>query len=177
MIEHTKLQALITRIIHYHDTQSWKSDIMHPRREWAVGLGASLILLAGVTGLSFYLYTVSSTTPELTDEQVDTVVPYRASVVEAALIEYRVRAEQYQGMIQSRAATDMTVPIATSTVPDSGTTATTSPRTPTSTDSALIPNSTTSPMTSETASTATEPTNPASDSASNSEATPPQLAN
>lgn len=101
MIEHTKLKALIARITQLSGERSLKSDIMHPQREWAIGLGVACILLFIVSGISLYLYTVATTTPELTAEQVDTVVPYRASMIETALAEYRARALEYQSVAQS----------------------------------------------------------------------------
>lgn len=101
MIEHTQLQSLIKRIKHSPGERSLKSDIMHPRREWAIGLSISIGLMIGVASLSYYLYTVASTTPELTAEQVDTVVPYREALIKSALKEYRTRALQYQAISQS----------------------------------------------------------------------------
>ena len=116
MIEYTKLQSLIKNITKPGKGRQFKSDIMHPRRDWAIGLGVSTALLCIIGLVSYYLYMTASVTFTPTAEQVDTVVPYRAAVINSALTEYKMRAEQYRDLLPVAGGMDEEVVSANETV-------------------------------------------------------------
>ncbi len=83
-------------------------QIIHPQREWVVGLVLAILVVAGIAVWS------STTYLAITDRSVDTTIGdantqtvYRTEVIDAALTQFRERAENYEQLLENR----VTVPV------------------------------------------------------------------
>ncbi len=79
-------------------------EVMYPAREWAIGIGAVLImfLLGGFMSQQLYMRIQQST--EVTPVVTTPSVPYQAAVVEEALRVFALRQEQYNTYATNRVA-------------------------------------------------------------------------
>lgn len=118
------------------------SNIMHPTREWIVGVGS--VALAVIVGVvldvaTFHNYKTSFTT-EVT--VIETAVPYQAALVSTALYMYKSERETYEHIrgvsldpshvVTPRVTTDTrATSAATSSLPDRATSTTPIENTPT----------------------------------------------
>jgi len=80
---------------------SFKSDTLHPGREWVLGLAVAALVLVGVGIFSAYTFNTSNTVFYVPTEPADTVVPYRASLIKTALEEYQDLEDQYNAALQN----------------------------------------------------------------------------
>lgn len=120
------------------------SSIMHPMREWSLGLGSvALLVIVGVTidilTYRYYNESIATAAPV-----VQTVVPYRAAQVESALTIYRAQHHTYE-LIRGVSSSNHSVvtPPASSTpvvvTTTSSTTVPVLPQEPVATSTATIP--------------------------------------
>jgi len=65
--------------------------LIHPARDWAIGMVGTLVLILGAVLFSVIEYR-AYTDVSLSDEVVQTMVPYRAAQVEQAITKYQARA-------------------------------------------------------------------------------------
>jgi hypothetical protein len=90
--------------------------LMHPVREWFVGLAVAttIMLVGGVWSAQTYLqYQDVSLANE--DSSETPAVVYRASLVEAALAEFAARNAEYEALLREAGANPTTSPVSTST--------------------------------------------------------------
>lgn len=86
-------------------------QIIHPRRDWLLGVGLALVIFTGVTwwSVASYLnYSHISVVDSI--EAADTSVVYRAAQVQAALELYESRTQNYYGLLQNRVVQTPPVP-------------------------------------------------------------------
>lgn len=100
-------------------------QIIHPAREWFVGLGLSLlILIGGATWSAFTYIEVSKRTVETTETEVVTANVYRADIVNAALSKFRERTDNFNQLLQNRTqvipaqSTEVTLPVPADVPPE-----------------------------------------------------------
>lgn len=121
MIEIKNIFKSITHIVHadsgVHDTR-----IMHPMREWLIGLGG--VTLGVLCGAIFAVLVYQSYSRSAQAEIVvmETAVPYRAAMVERALETYLEKRREYDSLVAVSAPLVEDVPVATSTLPGTETT-------------------------------------------------------
>lgn len=80
-------------------------NLMHPTREWFMGLGAGLVFLLSGTAWCVYLYWGYNTVEPETAAEIDAPVNiYQKATVEAALTELSARAarhEEFKGALEA----------------------------------------------------------------------------
>ncbi len=74
-------------------------QIMHPMREWVIGIVITLIGMLGGSILAASLYQYYDAKMDTEVAVAATVVPYDAAVVEAALSQYRIKQAQYEAVV------------------------------------------------------------------------------
>lgn len=78
-------------------------QIIHPTREWFVGLAFSLLILIGGAMWSIFTYLeVSGRTVETTSTEVVTANVYRGDIVNAALVKFRERTDNFNQLLENR---------------------------------------------------------------------------
>lgn len=81
-------------------------QIIHPQRDWFIGLFFSLVVLIGVGAWSCITYfEITNRAIEVSAEEMAGQTIYRSEIVEAALSQFRERAENYQQLLENRVAT------------------------------------------------------------------------
>lgn len=100
MIEKKLIKKMVEHIFHPHKKEFVDNNLMHPEREWSIGLliGMVLVLMGG--WWSVYSYMQYN---EVSIENVDSVAPdsfvYRASVVEEVLKNFSERKKNYDSLL------------------------------------------------------------------------------
>ena len=78
-------------------------QIIHPVREWFIGLVCSLlILVGGAVWSAFTYFEVSGRTVETTSTDVVTANVYRGDIVNAALAKFRERTDNFNQLLENR---------------------------------------------------------------------------
>lgn len=95
-------------------------QIMHPNREWAIGLFVAALIFAvsGYWSIQTYLSNRSATAHEVVDDKAETV--YRASIVKEALETVRNRERELQNLTQSVAIPEPAPEVASTTLEEVG---------------------------------------------------------
>lgn len=75
-------------------------QLINPARDWAIGIIGVLVLVFGATIFSIIEYR-TYTDLSLDEAVVQTLVPYRAAVVEQAISKYQAQAEAHLAVLQS----------------------------------------------------------------------------
>lgn len=90
-------------------------QIMHPDREWAIGLFVAALIFAvsGYWSIQTYLSNRSATAHGVVDDKAETV--YRASIVKEALETVRNRERELQNLTQSVVIPEPTPEVASTT--------------------------------------------------------------
>ena len=75
-------------------------QLMHPRRDWVIGLGVAFAIFAASAVWSTHAY-LKHKDPNVgvTESPTDELVVYRASLIQAALAEFAERTETYEALI------------------------------------------------------------------------------
>lgn len=91
-------------------------QIMHPDREWAIGLLVAALIFAGsgYWSIQTYLSNRSATAHGVVDDKAETV--YRASIVKEALETVRNRERELQNLTQSVVIAEPTPEVASTTL-------------------------------------------------------------
>lgn len=78
-------------------------QIIHPQREWFLGLFFTLLIVAGMATWSCLTYfNVTNRSIETDAEVLTNQTVYRTEIVDAALAEFRQRAENYDQLLENR---------------------------------------------------------------------------
>ncbi len=95
-------------------------QIMHPDREWAIGLLVAALIFAGsgYWSIQTYLSNRSATALEVVDDKAETV--YRASIVKEALETVRSRERELQNLTQSVVIPEPAPEVASTTLEEVG---------------------------------------------------------
>jgi hypothetical protein len=93
-------------------------QIMHPDREWAIGLFVAALMFAvsGYWSIQTYLSNRSATAHGVVDDKAETV--YRASIVKEALETVRNRERELQNLTTSVVLPESTPEVASTTLED-----------------------------------------------------------
>lgn len=98
MIEKNPIKKMARAILHGKKHMSFDRNIMHPEREWFLGLLVGFIILgAGIFWSIDNRDNFKDISITTTGEAEDNVV-YKASLVEAALNDFKVRKENYENL-------------------------------------------------------------------------------
>jgi len=97
MIEKKLVKKIVDNILHKED-RGFDRSIMHPKREWFIGLFVGLIMLiiGGWWNVSTYMQYREVSVGS--DEVMAGVVVYRESLVKAALSDFSERTEKYESL-------------------------------------------------------------------------------
>jgi len=116
MIEKKDLYKMARHIFrHSHGISDTK--IMHPMREWVIGLGGSFatIIIGAVVSINTF---VSFNQEQIYHPDVTEVaIPYNASLVEAAISKYQAKIDTYQTISNQSLATQLPPIISITTTP------------------------------------------------------------
>jgi hypothetical protein len=95
-------------------------QIMHPDREWVVGLFVATLIFAmsGYWSIQTYLKNRSATALEMVDDKAETV--YRDSIVKEALETVRSRERELQNLTQSVVIPELAPEVASTTLEEVG---------------------------------------------------------
>lgn len=100
MINKNEFTKIANNIIKSH--KKIKSpELVHPKREWAIGLLVSVLIFAGTAWWSIQTYRSYQNTAVNFNVQEEEVVVYRKSLVESALEVFSTRAEEYGNLTSS----------------------------------------------------------------------------
>lgn len=73
--------------------------MIHPQREWAIGFIIGVLLLAGLSTWSAYIYVTNRyIDQQSTDEQAAQMPTYRASTIEEALDYFKQRQQSFENV-------------------------------------------------------------------------------
>ncbi len=95
MIENEFVKKITNKILKNRKLAFFDRDIMHPEREWFLGIFVAIVILGAGTFWSTKTY-VQFSNILLTNEDEEENVVYRASMVEAALVDFAARKKVYQ---------------------------------------------------------------------------------
>ncbi len=94
-------------------------QIMHPMREWVIGIGVAAAVVTAGSVLAATLYNYYDEKRDTIITVSETLVPYNAALIESALTQYRQKQQQYNLIvgtsISSVPTTESTKETATST--------------------------------------------------------------
>jgi hypothetical protein len=98
MIESKDIKNMVAHILR-RDKGIADTHIMHPAREWFIGLGISTIVVLLGSWFCFYLYQYYST--EMSKEVliIESAVPYNAANVKSALEVFEARQKRYNEIL------------------------------------------------------------------------------
>jgi hypothetical protein len=74
-------------------------QIMHPMREWVIGIGVTAVVVIAGSVLAATLYNYYDDKRDVIITVSETPVPYNANLVEAALTQYRQKQQQYDQIV------------------------------------------------------------------------------
>lgn len=95
MIENTFIKKIVTGVLRNRHTAALDKNIMHPKREWFIGLFIGLMFLSAGATWSFRTYhQFSSVTVEESSDVLEEVV-YRETLVDTALFDFATRKKGY----------------------------------------------------------------------------------
>lgn len=98
MIETKDIIKMVKKIVS-HDKGVPDTRIMHPMREWLIGLIGVTIAVAGGSLFALFVYNSYSESSTNVVAVTETVVPYKAGLVEQALEIYLEKKSVYEGLI------------------------------------------------------------------------------
>ena len=121
---HTSLLSQIAKKLARHQSRGRVTRLMHPRRDWLIGLTVALCILIGCSVFSAYtyvLYRFNEVT--FTTGEAPAVSVYKAAVVASGLDYFTERAANFAALSNSKTVptiapideVDITQPVATST--------------------------------------------------------------
>jgi hypothetical protein len=97
------IQALAKKLFH-HNQGVKRAKLMHPSRDWLIGVSIGMVIIILMIGWSAYTYLEKRDAIELTDTNIEPVLPvYNADIVEDALELYIRREEIFAQLNQSSA--------------------------------------------------------------------------
>jgi hypothetical protein len=126
MINKQKITDLTKKF--FHKEKILKSPrLMHPKREWLIGLLIAALLFVGTAGWSAYSYIYyRDFTPDNSDLETNEVIVYRESLVEEALNQYQQREQTYSDLLDQNVQLEELTTPENSTSTDIGITSTSS---------------------------------------------------
>jgi|AntRauTorckE6833_2_1112554.scaffolds.fasta_scaffold03282_3 hypothetical protein len=99
------IQALAKKLFH-HNRGVKRAKLMHPNRDWLIGVLVGILIIVLMIGWSAYTYLEKRDALELTDTSIEPVVPvYNADIVQDALELYTRRDEVFARLNQSSVST------------------------------------------------------------------------
>ena len=97
-----EIQAVAKKLFH-HNRGIQRTKLMHPNRDWLIGVLVGILIIVVMIGWSAYTYLEKRDAIGLTDTSVEPVVPvYNADTVQDALDLYTKREELFEELNQSR---------------------------------------------------------------------------
>ena len=87
--------------------------LIHPKREWTVGLFMSLLVLFVGGTAAAQLYSTYRNVNTLLQVTPATMPRYNAQAVETALTEYRLREQEYESLQKNKGVSQSVVPVVT----------------------------------------------------------------
>jgi len=95
------IHTLAKKLFH-HNQGVKRAKLMHPRRDWLIGVLVGMVIIVVMIGWSAYTYLEKRDAIELTDTNVEPVLPvYNADTVQDALELYARRDEAFARLTQS----------------------------------------------------------------------------
>lgn len=102
MIHKPDIHAIAKKIIR-HQRGVREHHIIHPGRDWFIGLGLSLVIVAAVGYWAVTMYVeISNRSVEVSSVPATDIVVYRSELVQAALTRFGERATTYRELLQNR---------------------------------------------------------------------------
>jgi hypothetical protein len=96
-----EIQAVAKKLFH-HNRGIKRTKLMHPNRDWLIGVLVGILIIVVMIGWSAYTYLEKRDAIGLTDTSVEPVVPvYKADTVQDALDLYQNREEVFAQLNQS----------------------------------------------------------------------------
>ncbi len=161
MIETKDITKMVAHIVR-RDNGIPDANIMHPMREWVLGLVVVLLLVIGGMIFNIMMYTSYHDALTAPVAVVETAVPYKSAQVSQAITYYEAERKVYESISGSRSVTGQVPGVASTTI------ATSTEAIPV--DTQVVPTASTTPATS------TENTKPIVPTASSTNAELPQPA-
>ncbi len=101
MIDTTEITKMVKHIVR-RDNGIPDSNIMHPMREWGIGILVTAIAVVGGVIFNIFLYQTYTAALTTVVPVQETAVPYQAANVAAAIEWYTKQAKTYQQIIGTR---------------------------------------------------------------------------
>ena len=98
MIETKDITNMVAHIVR-RDKGIPDTNIMHPMREWVVGLAVVFLLVAGGVVFNIIMYQSYSEALSAPVTVTETVVPYKAAVVAQAITHYQTERTRYKSLL------------------------------------------------------------------------------
>lgn len=98
MIETKDITKMVAHIVR-RDKGIPDTNIMHPMREWVVGLAVVFLLVAGGVVFNIIMYQSYSEALSAPVTVTETVVPYKAAVVAQAITHYQTERTRYKSLL------------------------------------------------------------------------------
>jgi hypothetical protein len=113
MIETKDITKMVAHIVR-RDAGIPDASIMHPMREWVLGLTVVFFLVLGGVAFNVVMYRSYHDALFAPVEVTETVVPYRAAAVARAITYYEAERKTYESILGTRSVIEQ-APAATST--------------------------------------------------------------
>lgn len=114
MIETKDITKMVAHIIR-RDRGMADPLIMHPTREWFVGLGITTLIVLLGSWFCWYIYTEYSQTINTAVSVTEPVVPYQAATIAEAITIYENKQIKYSEILGGEVITPVVTEMATST--------------------------------------------------------------
>lgn len=102
MIHKPDIHAIAKKIMR-HQRGVRDHHIIHPGRDWLIGIGLSLVVVATVGYWAVTMYIeISNRSVEVSTAPTSDIVVYRTELVQAALARFGERATTYRELLQNR---------------------------------------------------------------------------
>jgi hypothetical protein len=124
MIESKDIKNMVQHILR-REKGIADTHIMHPAREWFIGLSIAFVMVALGSWFCFYLYMFHSNEMKKEVEIIEQAVPYQATVVKSALEVFAEKKQKYNAIIGGEETTNLVTDVATTTPSSAEETATT----------------------------------------------------
>lgn len=130
MIESKDIKNMVQHILR-RDKGIADTQMMHPTREWFIGLTISCLMVALGSWLCFYLYTFYTNEMQKEVVIIEQAVPYQAATIKNALEHFAIKQQKYNQIIGKSDGVEVPVlPAATTTIPAQTATTTETPDVP-----------------------------------------------
>ncbi len=98
MIENNAVKKMVNSILHNRQNTLSDRDIMHPEREWFLGISAGVIILASAIFWSVNTYLQFNNISVVDSGEKEKNALYKAQLVETALTDFTDRKKMYNNL-------------------------------------------------------------------------------